>query len=391
MMHIIRLLLCSACLGCAFFSYVRAADIERAQVSPLLSARDDHYMARQAAVFLDTVRDVLKRFPPTPEPGAERKMAFSLLDAVAHEPYAPNRPELIAFHHERIEQAVADIESATVTEGARIWQLYNLGYVVRTASVTLAFDLFRGPSRTVGQLPSGEMGRIPTPGFPIDDAPAARLAKQCDVLFISHWHYDHADPFIAQTMMDQGKPVVATTETFSKEKQYGAFDYDLQPIHERLTFMERKVGEVQALPIRGGTVSLKVIVNPGHQGGHLCNNVVVTTPEGLTFVHNGDQYNDPTNPEQRDFEWIDDMGKQTDIDVVMSNCWMNDPLRYVQGTDPQLTILGHMIEMGHPTWDRMPYWGDGQFIESTYDALMASRRPVLIMAWGESYHYVRGK
>jgi L-ascorbate metabolism protein UlaG (beta-lactamase superfamily) len=374
-----------------FHQAANSQEPERAQVNPTLSAQDDHYLARQAAVFLDTVRGVLAEQLPTPKPGADRKMAFSLLDAVVHEPYAPNRPELIAFHHERIEGAVTEIEATTVAEGARIWQLYNHGYVVRTPTVTLAFDLFRGPSRSVGQLPSGEMGKIPTPEFPISDALAARLASQCDVLFISHWHYDHADPFIAKTMMDQGKPVVATTQTFSKEKRYDQFDYDLQPIHERLTFMERKVHEVQSLSIQGGKVELKVIVYPGHQGGHLCNNVVVTTPEGLTFVHNGDQYNDPTNPEQRDFEWIDQMKDHADIDVVITNCWMEDPLRYVEGASPQLTILGHMIEMGHPAWDRMAYWGDGKFIESTYDALLASDHPVLIMAWGESYHYKPAK
>ena len=370
---------------------VSAEEAVRARINPALSERDDHYIERQNEVFLATVRELLVAHPPVPKPGVERRMAFNLLDAVLHEPYAPNRPEVIGFHHERIERAVAEIETTAVTEGARIWQLYNHGFVVRTPSVTLAFDLFRGPSRTVGQDASGAESRIPTPDFPISDALAKRLADQCDVLFISHWHYDHADPFIAKTMMDQGKPVVATRETFSSEKRYSSYDYDLQPIHERLEFMERKAHEVQKLPIQSGRTSLDVIVYPGHQGGHLCNNVVVTTPEGLNFVHNGDQYNDPTNPEQRDFEWIDQMKDHADIDVVFSNCWMEDPLRYVEGADPALTILGHMVEMGHPSWDRMAYWGDGAFIQSTYDALLASDRPTLIMAWGESYHYTKAK
>ncbi len=366
-----------------------AEEATRAHVNPTLEARDDHFMARQAAVFLDRVRTILKANPPTPKPPLERQLAFSLLDAVVHEPYAPNRPELIAFHHERIENAITEIENTTVPEGARIWQLYNHGYVVRTKSVTLGFDLFRGPARTVGQDGSGEKVGIPTPGFPIADELATRLANQCDVLFISHWHYDHADPFIARTMMDQSKPVVATSDTFSAEKRYPEYGFDLAPVYERLNRMERKVGVVQQLPIQNGAVTLDVIVYPGHQGGHLCNNVAVTTPEGLTFVHNGDQYNDPTNPDHRDFEWIDHVKEQVDVDVVMTNCWMDDPLRYVEGTAPKLTILGHMIEMGHQAWDRMPYWGDSVFIESSYDALLASEHPVLIMAWGESYLYTK--
>ena len=390
-MRVLALVFCAASVGATISLSAYADEPVRARINPLLTAEDDHYIERQNQVFLKLVREILLAHPPAPKPGLERRTAFSLLDAVVHEPYAPNRPEVIAFHHERIEGAVAEIETAWVAEGARIWQLYNHGFVVRTPSVTLAFDLFRGPSRTVGQDASGEKAPIPTPEFPISDALAKRLADQCDVLFISHWHYDHADPFIAKTMMDEGKPVVATTETFSAEKRYPAFDFDLQTIHERLLFMERKAHEAQKLPIQGGKAVLEVIVYPGHQGGHLCNNVVVTTPEGLTFVHNGDQYNDPTNPEQRDFEWIDLMKDHADIDVVMTNCWMEDPLRYVNGADPELTILGHMIEMGHPTWDRMAYWGGGAFIQSTYDALLASDRPVLVMAWGESYHYKPAK
>jgi hypothetical protein len=115
-----------------FHQAANSQEPERAQVNPTLSAQDDHYLARQAAVFLDTVRGVLAEQLPTPKPGLERQMAFSLLDAVTHETYAPNRPELIAFHHERIGAAVAEIESTTVTEGARIWQLYNHGFVVKT-------------------------------------------------------------------------------------------------------------------------------------------------------------------------------------------------------------------------------------------------------------------
>jgi L-ascorbate metabolism protein UlaG (beta-lactamase superfamily) len=375
----------AALMTCAGSTF--AEEPQRVRISPLLSDKDDHYMARQADVFLKRVREVLAQFPPTPKPGLERQMAFSLLDAVAHETYAPKRPELIAFHHERIGAAVAEIETATVTEGARIWQLYNHGFVVKTKTVTLGFDLFRGPGRTKGQDLTGEIVSIPTPEFPISDIVAKRLAAQCDVLFISHLHQDHADPFIAREMIEQGKPVVATTETFTDAGRYKDLGFDIATVHSRLTFMERKVHEVQQLPIPQRRITLGVIVNPGHQEKALCNNVVVSTPEGLTFAHNGDQYNDPTDPEQRDFQWIDQMGDHSEIDVLMTNCWMEDPLRYVEGTSPALTILGHMIEMGHPTWDRMPYWGDADFIQSTYDKLLASEHPVLIMAWGESYHY----
>jgi hypothetical protein len=44
--------------------------------------------------------------------------------------------------------------------------------------------------------------------------------------------------------------------------------------------------------------------------------------------------------------------------------------------------------LGHPLWDRVPYWGDAEYLKLTYPQLKASEYPVLVMTWGEAYHYV---
>ena len=36
-----------------------------------------------------------------------------------------------------------------------------------------------------------------------------KLTDQCDLLFISHSHRDHADEVVAQMFLDKSKPVVA--------------------------------------------------------------------------------------------------------------------------------------------------------------------------------------
>ena len=350
-----------------------------ARINPTLSKRDDDFMTRQAKALLDEADAVLKRFPPHLPERLERRLALRLIDGVAHEVYAPMRPPFQRFYHRRMAAAVAAMESTQVSEGAMIWKLYDHGFVIRTKSVTLAFDLYRGAEATEGQGPDGKARLLPCPGFPIPDALAARLAVQCDVLFSSHAHRDHVDEFIMKAMVAEGKPVVATEEM---RRYFPGFS-------EGLTYMTRKAHVVQDLPVKSGAVILKVVVYPGHQmGSRLCNNVLVTTPEGLSFAHNGDQINDFAQKEFQDFEWIDVVRDRFKVDVVMTNCWMNDPMRYVRGFHPRLVLMGHEIEMGHEAWDRMPYWGDAEWIESTYPQLMNSEYPVLVMAWGEAYRYL---
>ncbi len=364
----------------------RADDTVRKHINPTLGEDDDYFFSRQAKAFLDKVDEVLALYPPKyPEP-LQRRLALMLIDGVAHEPWAPCRPRFQQFHHDRIEAAVRDMETRKVTSGAYIWKLYNHGFVVRTASVTMGFDLYRGPSMTKMKDPSGKTVRIPCPGFPISDDLARRLANQCDVLFISHAHRDHADPFITAVMLSQGKPVVTTSETFT-----GKFGPTIDPKWKAmLTIPERVANKLQELPVKHGKVTLKMVVYPGQQyqnGGPLCNTVLVFTPEGLSFAHNGDQINDPYPEYQEDYKWIDHVHEHFKVDVLMTNCWLNDPMRFTKGFDPKLVIMGHEIEMGHNPWDRMAYWGDAEFIHSTYPQLMHSHYPVLVMAWGEKYHY----
>jgi L-ascorbate metabolism protein UlaG (beta-lactamase superfamily) len=206
-----------------------------------------------------------------------------------------------------------------------------------------------------------------------------RIVNQCDVLFISHRHADHADPVVAQAFIDQGKPVVAPEEVFEGD-----------PLQARMTHLRRVAHEMQTLAVKQGSLELDLVVYPGqqYQGSGIPNNVVlVFTPEGMSFAHNGDQINDPYPEYQEDYEWIDHVHEHHKVDVVMTNCWMNDIMRFTRGFDPKLVLPGHQNELGHPIWDRVPYWGDSEFLRLTYPQLLASNYPVVVMTWGESYHY----
>ncbi len=317
-------------------------------INPHLGRADDHHLNQQAEATATMVNDVLERFPPqVPEP-LERRMALTLLDLLAHDRYAPERPAVVDFIDTRLKRAVDEIEQTKITEGARIWKLYNHSFVVRTPSVTLAFDIVRsyGLHETL-----------------LDAAVVERLVAQCDVLFVSHFHADHADKEVARLFIEQGKPVVVPPRLWQS-----------MPV----TCLERKPHELQTLALKDPARELKVAVYPGHQSEKtLLNNVVlVFSPEGTSFAHTGDQY-----MIFDDFDWIDKVAEHHRVDVLMPNCWTCNLPRMVDGFKPKLVVTGHENELGHPISQREPYW-------RSYDKLPKCSAPGLVMTWGESFHYL---
>jgi L-ascorbate metabolism protein UlaG (beta-lactamase superfamily) len=281
------------------------------------------------------------------------------------------------FFHARIERAVAEMEKTHPTEGLYIWKIYNHGFVVRTPTITVAFDLYRGPEAFRWDAPTGRTP-VACPDFPISKELTQRLVSQCDALFVSHEHRDHADPVVADLFLAQGKPVVAPDPVLKGS-----------PLHDRITPMKREADTIQKLSIQNGARELQVVIYPGqqYQSGGVPNNVVlVISPEGYSFAHNGDQINDPYPAYQEDFKWIDGVREHHRVDLLITNCWTNDVLRMVRGFNPQLVVPGHENELGHQMNDRVPYWGDESFLELNYSQ-MKSEYPALPLAWGESYHF----
>ncbi len=334
-------------LGSLYLLHIMSSEYAQV-VDHRLDKEDDHHLNVQAKATVATVSDILERFPPQLPERLERRMALTMLDLIVHELYAPERPAIQDFIKVRIQRAVAEIEEAKITKGARIWKLYNHGFVVRTPSVTLAFDLVHSTGSRNTSL---------------DTAIMARLAAQCDVLFVSHFHGDHADGQVAQLFIEAGKPVVVPPKL-----------WDDMPV----TCLERKAHELQTLTLKQPARELKVVVYPGHQDElTVPNNVVlVVTPEGMGIAHMGDQF-----MPFKDFDWIDDVAKHHRVDVLMPNCWTFNPPRVVKGFKPKLVITGHENELKHPVYQREPYW-------RSYDKLQKCSVPSLVMTWGESFHYL---
>lgn len=332
-------------------------------VDPSLDERGNAYMNRQSQAFLNEVRTTLANYPPQlPEP-RERYLGLLLLDAVMHDVYAAYRAPVQEFFHQQIDQAVSQIEKTKVKHGAVIWKLYNMGFVVKTKSTTFAFDLISGKNTK-------------SESFAIPLSIMQRLIDQCDALFISHLHPDHADEEVANLFISNSKPVVAPPQVWNGK-----------PIHTSITHLQRNADTIHNLMVNRNKTQLKVVLFPGHQMEKIENNVtLVITPEGLSFCQMGDQINEGNF--MIDYKWIDKVANQYKVDVLMPPCWTNEIYRIVKGFNPQLVLPGHENEISHRLDDRVPFWGDSQFLELTYPELKKSKYKVLPMAWGESFHYL---
>ena len=325
---------------------------EYVPIDPGLTQKQDELINQQAEVILDKADEVLSTHPPQiPEP-LERTLALYLLDGIFHDVYAPQRLPVQEFLQKRMEDMAEQMEITEVEEGAIIWKLYSHSFVVRTKTVTIGFDLIR-PSVRFEEYFTDTKGVI------------GRIIDQCDVLFVSHFHPDHADDWVAQAFIEQGKPVVAPPGIWENK-----------PFYEKISHLDRDADKRHTLPVQHGRKELETIIYPGHQGNYLNNVAVVYTPEGLCLSHNGDQ-----NAGQiaEDTIWLFNIKNQHKIDVLMYNSYMRPT--WIHGFDPDLVISAHENELGHGIHSRHPFWKMHRRAESI-------PYPLLVMSWGEAFHYI---
>jgi hypothetical protein len=133
---------------------------------------------------------ILHNFPPAVEEVPVRRAALIRLDDILHIESAPRKALVQRFYRQRLEAAIGDIEQTKVTEGLRIWKLYNHGFLVRSKSVTFTFDIVPG-------LPQ-------ISEFSIPEDLMQRLVAQSDAHFISHLHYDHPARAEAEVLAELG-------------------------------------------------------------------------------------------------------------------------------------------------------------------------------------------
>lgn len=310
----------------------------------------DEFLNQQSVRIFNQVDEVLDQNPPQIQEPAVRKMALLSLDNLLHDTKNDQRPALGDFFQKRIKGIVEKIRTDRPEGGAIVYKLYNHTFIVRTQSTVIAFDLVSNKSSKIA-------------GLHLPDDLVKEIVNSCDILFVTHLHGDHADSLVTRMFVDAGKPVVASPGLW-------------EGMHEKILHPARSLDQAELVRLTGGR-QIKVRALPGHQGKNILNNVyAVTTPEGLTFVHTGDQSNDD------DLGWIDKIHDSVKTDVLLVNCWTNELVRTIRGFNPKLVVTGHENEMDHTVDHREPYW-------LTYERLKGNTYPNVLMSWGEQYHFDR--
>lgn len=335
----------------ALFSIIATAalislpSVVQAQEDVAYWGKEDAYLLRQAKYMYELVDEALDEYPPVVGAPTSRKLALYNLDAMLHETKYDNTEPFKSFVASRASKVIADMQSP-VKKGMKIYKIYNDGFVARTKSVTIAFDVVRGALK-------GESI--------VSDKDIATIVDQCDVLLLTHNHSDHVDRYVVDRFIAAGKPVIAADEILKDVE--GVTHY-----RSETDILDKVVA------LKNGK-TLKVKIYPGHQSEMMCNVYAVTTPEGLTVAHTGDQYN------EGDFKWINTVKDQKPaIDALIINCWSMNIADAIKGFNPRYVLTGHENEMGHTIDHREAFW-------LTFQKLQPVTHDYVVMAWGEWFSF----
>ena len=283
----------------------------------------------------------------------KRRDALFLVDDFAQKPF-PHSEALKMMFLNRYKKALGSIKETKVEKGMVIWNIYNLSYIVKTKEITVAFDLIKLPYCL--RKYSDDSLHI-----------TKKLVDLCDILFVSHIHGDHADPFVAREFLAQNKQVIAPPDIFTNEDFYDKVTH-LTPNGKKIKFN---------VPKANTNILLRIF--PGHQGisadKAVDNNfTVVTFPNKITVAHTGDQ------SWKYDFKWLDKLYKKVNIDILMVNTWTQQPDRMNKGLRPRIILPGHINEMNHPIKSRISF-------EKSYRLWKDGGKKVIHLFWSEPYKY----
>lgn len=249
------------------------------------------------------IQTILRSHPPCDGNNEVRRDAILTLDEYLKNNNARVSPDIIALYENMMGLMEFEINDP-VTSGVRIWSMYNHGFIVKTPKLVFAFDLVNGYSQWNYQIPDV-------------------ILEQIQVLFISHRHRDHRDPSIIRDIERFGGVVVAPSED---EEPIGYGTIYLSPGEE--------------LTVAG----LHVKAYDGLHGSTPIRIYVVTTAEGLTIMHTGDNQTSASLPDG------------VTVDIFLLNAWVNESgstsatvgvRNSINKLTPNLTILGHIQELYH--------------------------------------------
>jgi hypothetical protein len=279
------------------------------------------------------IQEILLEQRPQAGNSLSRYDAITTLDQIILEGYPPLDPGTRGFMRTMFNKAVLEIRNEVVTEGATVWQIYNLGFVVKTPSACFGIDLV--------DYDYGSFFHI------------IELAPLIDALFISHQHHDHYSPSLVARMNSLGKPVIGPGK--------------ITGINEVMHAGDQKI--------------ISNLLVKAHFGLHSVTALQyeVTTPEGIKILHTGDNQTSETIP------------AIPDVNILLLNAWVNESgsaghitgvRRAINKVKPDVCLPGHILELGHLGGGYIVPYSDvfnvpGIELPSEF----------YVLAWGERYHF----
>lgn len=299
------------------------------------------YLACQSDLAFRQSESVLDAFPPTSPDAASRRLALLQLDVLLHDAALDTASCLRDYVARRAHRVASCLSRPVSGDSVRVCKVYNHGFVVKDRYATIAFDLYSGFCGGQRLIPQELMDEI---------------VSQCDILFISHGHADHADPSVVKRFLAEGKTVVAP-------------DGVLPDLHGLVRVREEDGPCRRSFAV--GKRKLTVDILPGHQDDVSNNVYLVTCPGGKSVMHTGDQYS------ESDLSRLPSLASTlVRPDVLLVNCWALRVRSFVSSLRPKAVVTGHENEMGHGIDHREAFW----MSLSKLDGLSC---PLRVMSWGE--------
>lgn len=324
-----------------------------------LQSGDAHSWAGQT---LSLVEKLKKQYPPTQENALVRERILRLLDYPLHindHSAETSENEKDAFYS--VVQAYINSSLETVSgaltrrrtrEGVDIYQVYDMGVILRGNEYTVGVDLSRNP-----HLPAA---------YPTHSDDCVRsLVESLDILLLTHPHSDHYWPELMRAMAKAGKPVILPCEP----ERIGLDPVDGYMVMDKASDYYRSYG-------------LEIHSFMGNQGETVPCNVYVIDMGGIKIVHSGDNYS--TEAEQL-------VATQLPVNIVIAAAW-NKPQRLLdvvavrEKSAPLLFIPLHINELEHSVDHRESY----RELYEREDRLGHpdyAYPPLVVLDNGEHYHF----
>lgn len=300
------------------------------------------------AAQLDGIHTSLLQNPPGVGNPWIREMCTIFVDDYLQQPNINRSSTMEKFFVRRVLTALGEIETTRVTQGVRVWHIYNHGYIFKTPKICFGVDVVT--TRHIWNLAWNIPEEIPY-----------RLAGVMDLMYVTHRHSDHADMELISRMIALNKPVIVQ-DLVRTQFPDGALGIESDT---------RK-------NIRGLIVFARPGIHVYDNGRNVpCVTYEITTDTGVRIYHTGDH------------DYAESLTWREPPDILIpkfdgvSPKYPNPKVLEILFSygEPGLIIPGHINELAH-----YPLGGRTSLREAISQFQKCSA-PYQILLWGESYFF----